>query len=165
MKKLGASNGGLLILSGILGIALVQGSGSGAPLLLIPSLAFSLRAFSVKEPRKATLWSLGSLLSLVIAGSLPLDHVDSLVICGLGLVPGIVFLLVSHEFSQFLSWLCLTGFPITPFFLGEGVLLDHLGTHGVTPVLLFFIAFVLNGVVMARSFVQQTWLKSARQFD
>jgi formate hydrogenlyase subunit 3/multisubunit Na+/H+ antiporter MnhD subunit len=52
----------------------------------------------------------------------------------------------------FLSFLGLVGFPISPAFLGEDLLLSHASTHGPWFALPITIAFVINGIAAARVF-------------
>ncbi|MGJ0428158.1 proton-conducting transporter transmembrane domain-containing protein [Methylobacter sp.] len=50
----------------------------------------------------------------------------------------------------FLSFLGLVGFPISPAFLGEDLLLSHASSHGPWFALPITIAFVINGIAAAR---------------
>jgi NADH-quinone oxidoreductase subunit L len=50
----------------------------------------------------------------------------------------------------FLSFLGLVGFPITPAFLGEDLLLSHASSHDPWFALPITIAFVINGIAAAR---------------
>jgi NADH:ubiquinone oxidoreductase subunit 4 (subunit M) len=52
----------------------------------------------------------------------------------------------------FLSFLGLVGFPISPAFLGEDLLLSHASSHGSWFALPITIAFVINGIAAARVF-------------
>jgi NADH-quinone oxidoreductase subunit L len=52
----------------------------------------------------------------------------------------------------FLSFLCLVGFPISPAFLGEDLLLSHASSHDPWFALPITIAFIINGVAGARVF-------------
>ncbi len=52
----------------------------------------------------------------------------------------------------FLSFLGLIGFPITPAFLGEDLLLSHASSHDPWFALPITIAFVINGIAAARVF-------------
>jgi formate hydrogenlyase subunit 3/multisubunit Na+/H+ antiporter MnhD subunit len=52
----------------------------------------------------------------------------------------------------FLSFLVLVGFPISPAFLGEDLLLSHASSHDPWFALPITIAFVINGIAAARVF-------------
>ena len=52
----------------------------------------------------------------------------------------------------FLSFLCLVGFPISPAFLGEDLLLSHASGHDPWFALPITIAFIINGIAGARVF-------------
>lgn len=52
----------------------------------------------------------------------------------------------------FLSFLGLVGFPISPTFLGEDLLLSHASSHDPWFALPITIAFVINGIAAARVF-------------
>ena len=52
----------------------------------------------------------------------------------------------------FLSFLGLVGFPISPAFLGEDLLLSHASNHAPWFALPITIAFVINGIAAARIF-------------
>jgi len=54
----------------------------------------------------------------------------------------------------FLSFLGLVGFPITPAFLGEDLLLTHASDHHPWFALPITIAFVVNGIAAARVFLR-----------
>ena len=52
----------------------------------------------------------------------------------------------------FLSFLGLVGFPISPAFLGEDLLLSHASNEGAWFALPITIAFVINGIAAAKVF-------------
>ncbi|MEY3760224.1 MAG: hypothetical protein RIR39_1715 [Pseudomonadota bacterium] len=52
----------------------------------------------------------------------------------------------------FLSFLGMVGFPISPAFLGEDLLLSHASSHAPWVALPITIAFVINGIAAARVF-------------
>ena len=52
----------------------------------------------------------------------------------------------------FLSFLGLVGFPISPAFLGEDLLLSHASSHDPWFALPLTIALVINGIVASRVF-------------
>ncbi|MGH8477763.1 MAG: proton-conducting transporter membrane subunit [Methylococcales bacterium] len=52
----------------------------------------------------------------------------------------------------FLSFLGLVGFPISPAFLGEDLLLSHASSHDPWFALPITVAFVINGIAAARMF-------------
>jgi NADH-quinone oxidoreductase subunit L len=52
----------------------------------------------------------------------------------------------------FISFLCLVGFPISPAFLGEDLLLSHASNHDPWFALPITIAFIINGIAGARVF-------------
>jgi NADH-quinone oxidoreductase subunit L len=52
----------------------------------------------------------------------------------------------------FISFLCLVGFPISPAFLGEDLLLSHATNHDPWFALPITIAFIINGIAGARVF-------------
>ena len=52
----------------------------------------------------------------------------------------------------FLSFLGMVGFPISPAFLGEDLLLSHASNHALWLALPITIAFVINGIAAARVF-------------
>ncbi|GAB4265701.1 MAG: hypothetical protein Kow0065_16510 [Methylomicrobium sp.] len=54
------------------------------------------------------------------------------------------------SFLFFLSFLGLTGFPISPAFLGEDLLLAHAGHHAAGFALPIALSFVINGIAAAR---------------
>ncbi len=56
------------------------------------------------------------------------------------------------SFLLFLSFLGLVGFPISPAFLGEDLLLSHASNHAPWFALPITIAFVINGIAAARVF-------------
>jgi NADH-quinone oxidoreductase subunit L len=56
------------------------------------------------------------------------------------------------SFLLFLSFLCLVGFPISPAFLGEDLLLSQASSHGPWFALPITIAFIINGIAGARVF-------------
>ncbi|MCD2452338.1 hypothetical protein GO003_018270 [Methylicorpusculum oleiharenae] len=49
-----------------------------------------------------------------------------------------------------MSFLGLVGFPISPAFLGEDLLLAHASSHDLWFALPIAIAFVINGITAAR---------------
>lgn len=52
----------------------------------------------------------------------------------------------------FISFLCLVGFPISPAFLGEDLLLSHASSHDPWFALPITIAFIINGIAGAKVF-------------
>lgn len=52
----------------------------------------------------------------------------------------------------FISFLCLVGFPVSPAFLGEDLLLSHASRHDPWFALPITIAFIINGIAGARVF-------------
>jgi NADH-quinone oxidoreductase subunit L len=52
----------------------------------------------------------------------------------------------------FISFLCLVGFPISPAFLGEDLLLSHASSHDPWFALPITIAFIINGIAGAQVF-------------
>lgn len=56
------------------------------------------------------------------------------------------------SFLLFISFLCLVGFPISPAFLGEDLLLSHASSHDPWFALPITIAFIINGIAGARVF-------------
>jgi formate hydrogenlyase subunit 3/multisubunit Na+/H+ antiporter MnhD subunit len=52
----------------------------------------------------------------------------------------------------FISFLCLVGFPISPAFLGEDLLLSHASRQDPWFALPITIAFIINGIAGARVF-------------
>jgi NADH-quinone oxidoreductase subunit L len=58
------------------------------------------------------------------------------------------------SFLLFLSFLGLVGFPITPAFLGEDLLLSHASSQHPWFALPITIAFVVNGIAAARVFMR-----------
>ena len=54
----------------------------------------------------------------------------------------------------FISFLGLVGFPITPAFLGEDLLLSHGGDHHIWFAFPVTVTFVLNGIAAARIFLR-----------
>ena len=52
----------------------------------------------------------------------------------------------------FLSFLGLVGFPISPAFLGEDLLLSHASSHDPWFALPITIAFLINGIAAARMY-------------
>ena len=52
----------------------------------------------------------------------------------------------------FISFLCLVGFPVSPAFLGEDLLLSHASSHDPWFALPITIAFIINGIAGARVF-------------
>lgn len=54
----------------------------------------------------------------------------------------------------FLSFLGLVGFPISPAFLGEDLLLSHASSHDPWFALPITVAFVINGIAAARVFLR-----------
>jgi len=58
------------------------------------------------------------------------------------------------SFLLFLSFLGLVGFPITPAFLGEDLLLSHASSQHPWFALPITIAFVVNGIAAARVFLR-----------
>lgn len=133
--------------------------------IMILSLVFSLRAIASKASNTSMLYAIASMLITIMAGSVYFHSWTVLAVCSFGIVPGVIFWLTGNELWKFLGWLCLAGFPISPFFIGEDLLIHNMSEEGLIPLLLFFIVFILNGIVMARTFVQETWLKTARPFD
>ena len=81
------------------------------------------------------------------------------------MMAGALLWISGKEKLKFLAWLVFAGFPISPFFLGEELLLQHLGDEGFFALTLFFGTFILNGLVLIRSFLQETWLAHARPLD
>jgi hypothetical protein len=57
-----------------------------------------------------------------------------------------------YSLLLFLSFLGLVGFPISPAFLGEDLLLSHASSHDPWFALPITIAFVINGISAARIF-------------
>lgn len=140
----------------------------------------SLSAFSQKHSPFSVWNAIG--LSSILAGVAvwllnPAAWFDA-VIFGSGIIPswifGIVILakLLKHEHLAdspfayramaetqpklslllFLSFLGLAGFPISPAFLGEDLLLSHASSHDPWFALPITIAFVINGIAAARVF-------------
>jgi NADH:ubiquinone oxidoreductase subunit 5 (subunit L)/multisubunit Na+/H+ antiporter MnhA subunit len=61
-----------------------------------------------------------------------------------------------YSFLLFISFLALAGFPITPAFLGEDLLLSQASHHSLWLAAAITFAFVINGVSLARVFVTLT---------
>jgi len=133
--------------------------------LMITSLVLSLRAVATEESNSSMIYTVISAVVTIMAGSVYFHNSSVLMVCALGIVPGIILWMNRNATLKFLGWLCLAGFPISPFFIGEDLLIHNMSEEGIVPLLLFFIVFILNGIVMARSYVQATWLKTARPFD
>jgi NADH:ubiquinone oxidoreductase subunit 5 (subunit L)/multisubunit Na+/H+ antiporter MnhA subunit len=133
--------------------------------IMVLSLVFSLRAFGSKISSHSMSYTIASIIVTILAGSVYFHSWTVLAVCALGIVPGVILWLRGGNTWKFLGWLCLAGFPISPFFIGEDLLIHNMSEEGLIPLLLFFIVFILNGIVMARTFVQETWLKTARPFD
>jgi formate hydrogenlyase subunit 3/multisubunit Na+/H+ antiporter MnhD subunit len=90
---------------------------------------------------------------------------DSIIACSLGIIPGILFWMTKNPVAMFVGWLCLAGFPLSPYFIGEDLLLHGLAREGLLPTLIFCVTFIINGIVLARSYILETWLKTARPLD
>jgi hypothetical protein len=163
-------------------IIIVSGSTTkylALPISILMVLA-SLSAFSQKHSPYSIWNAIG--LSSILAGSaiwfLNPDALLDVVIFASGIIPawalGMVVLakLLKNEnfaespftyraFSEtqpklslllFLSFLGLVGFPISPAFLGEDLLLSHASSHDPWFALPITIAFVINGIAAARIF-------------
>lgn len=149
------------------------------PLSVVMVLA-SLSAFSQKH-RPFSVWNaitLSSILAGVAILFLNPDAWFDVVIFASGIMPawllGIVVLaklLKNDNFADtpfayralaetqpklslllFLSFLGLVGFPISPAFLGEDLLLSHASSHDPWFALPITLAFVINGIAAARVF-------------
>lgn len=166
LKKLGSSLNLLALAGGVL-FALAQIFVPGQLLfrIMILSLIFSIKAVAEKNTQNAMLFVLLSLALIVVPSTVYFQNWNSLLVCALGLVPGVLLWLTGNRQARFLGWLCLAGFPISPFFVGEDLLLHQLSEEGALTLLMFLIGFVLNGVVIARSYLESTWLKEARPID
>jgi NADH-quinone oxidoreductase subunit L len=163
-------------------IIIVSGSTTkylALPISILMVLA-SLSAFSQKHSPYSIWNAIG--LSSILAGSaiwfLNPNALLDVVIFASGIIPawalGMVVLakLLKNEnfaespftyraFSEtqpklslllFLSFLGLVGFPISPAFLGEDLLLSHASSHDPWFALPITIAFVINGIAAARIF-------------
>ena len=73
--------------------------------------------------------------------------------------------MTKNPVAMFVGWLCLAGFPLSPYFIGEDLLLHGLAREGLLPTLIFCVTFIINGIVLARSYILETWLKTARPLD
>jgi hypothetical protein len=149
------------------------------PIAIFMVLA-SLSAFSQKHS-PFSVWNaitLSSILAGVAIWFLKPDAWFDVVIFASGIIPawllGIVVLakLLKHDnFADspfayramaetqpklslllFLSFLGLVGFPISPAFLGEDLLLSHASSHDPWFALPITVAFVINGIAAARVF-------------
>lgn len=58
------------------------------------------------------------------------------------------------SFALFLSFLGMVGFPVTPAFLGEDLILSHASNHHPWFALPITICFVINGIAAARMFLR-----------
>lgn len=149
------------------------------PICLLMVLA-SLSAFSQKHsPFKV--WNaigLSAILAGVAVWFLNPDAWFDVVIFASGIIPAwvlgivvLVKLLKNDNFAEspftyralaetqpklslllFLSFLGLVGFPISPAFLGEDLLLSHASNHAPWFALPITVAFVINGIAAARVF-------------
>jgi NADH:ubiquinone oxidoreductase subunit 4 (subunit M) len=149
------------------------------PISVLMVLA-SLSAFSQKHSPFAV-WNaiaLSSILAGVAVWFLNSDAWNDVLIFASGIIPAWVLglivlgkLLKNENFAAtpfvyramaetqptlslllFLSFLGLVGFPISPAFLGEDLLLSHASNHAPWFALPITIAFVINGIAAARVF-------------
>lgn len=147
-----------------LGVRSLEGNLLSAEALVL-SLAVSLRAFSIKDSAYAIVFTLISAIGLLFSGSMMHWNPDSILACSLGIIPGILFWMTRNSIAMFVGWLCLAGFPLSPYFIGEDLLLHSLAREGIIPTLIFCTTFIINGIVLARSFILNTWLAEARPLD
>lgn len=153
-------------LAGILLLGcLIMAPGNWSLLFLVFALMFSLCAIGSGSAEKAVKLIWLSVLLVILSGSILVGDHSAAVLCALGFLPGVLFWLVGQPSLRFLSWLCLAGFPITLFFVGEDLLIHQLSREGTGALALFFVIFVLNGVELARAFIRANWLASARPMD
>lgn len=144
----------------------------GIGILLLPSqayqvfaLALSWLGFASGSSRRTFLLTLLSLIFMIAAGGAHGDPYDpALWLCFSGVIPGVLLWSSTRPTLQFYGWLCLIGFPLTPFFIGEDLLLHEASRGGLSGMLLFFSVFALNGIQFARCFVEKTWLPRSRGF-
>lgn len=145
-------------------------------------VAASLSAFSQKHsPYKV--WNTVAFSSLLAGIAVWLMTADAMTDAGLfasGIIPGwLVGLIVlrgmlkDEDFAKnpflyramaekhpklslllFLSFLAMVGFPISPAFLGEDLLISHASEHNPWFAFPITIAFVVNGIAVARLFVR-----------
>lgn len=132
---------------------------------LIVSLAISLRALSIKDSAYAIVFTIISAMGLLFSGSMMHWSPDAILACSLGIIPGILFWMTRNPIAMFVGWLCLAGFPLSPYFIGEDLLLHSLAREGIIPTLIFCVTFIINGIVLARTFILNTWLAEARALD
>jgi NADH-quinone oxidoreductase subunit L len=136
-----------------------------SPEALILSIAVSLRALSIKESAYAVAFVIISAMGLLFSGSVMHWSSDSIIACSLGILPGILFWVTKNQIAMFVGWLCLAGFPLSPYFIGEDLLLHGLAREGLLPTLIFCLTFIINGIVLCRAYIMDTWLKTARPLD
>ncbi|MBU6153267.1 MAG: hypothetical protein KGP28_03090 [Bdellovibrionales bacterium] len=141
--------------------------GSSLKVYLVMSGAFvlSIRAISRKSPKEAILFSFVSMMLVIYSGTRGFLDPETFRLFLWVMIAGALLWLSGQEKLKFLAWLVFAGFPISPFFLGEELLLQHLGDEGFFALTLFFGTFILNGLVLIRSFLQETWLAQARPLD
>ncbi len=145
------------------GLALMGGFRFPEHRPVVVALAASWSGFSARSSQRTFWWTIVSLLCVVIGGSGGTEFSHPVLwLCLSGILPGIFLWHRSHPTLRFYGWLCLAGFPITGFFLGEDLLLHEASRTGWVGMILFFLVFALNGIHFARAFVEQTWLPRTR---
>ena len=131
----------------------------------IMALALSWLGFSSRSSRWTFAWTLLSVVCIVIGGGTHADEMGPVLgLCLSGVIPGLLLWSSARPTLRFYGWLCLIGFPLTPFFIGEDLLLHEVSRGGLPGMLMFFVVFALNGIQFARCFVEDVWLPKTRGY-
>lgn len=132
---------------------------------LFLSLVFALRGISTRDQRGSMGWVAASWIAILATVGSFYDAQSIVLLCSMGFFPGLALWFIGKVEIRYLGWLLMAGFPISPLFFGQDLLLSKISQEGLLPVLLFLIVFVLNGIVMVRAFVETTWLRGARPLE
>ncbi|MCX7088339.1 MAG: proton-conducting transporter membrane subunit [Methylococcales bacterium] len=179
--KISVGVSALLVLIVLLKTALINSTYLAAPVALAMVMA-SLSAFSQKHSFRQV-WSAVALSALLAGGSVWLlqpTALQDLLFFSTGIIPSwLLGMLVLSKLPKkenfidspfayrgmaetnpklslvlFISFLGLVGFPITPAFIGEDLLLYHASSQYAWMAALIAICFVINGIAAARVFLR-----------
>ena len=109
---------------------------------LFLSLVFALRGISTRDQRGSMGWVAASWIAILGTVGSFYDAQSIVLLCSMGFFPGLALWFIGKVEIRYLGWLLMAGFPISPLFFGQDLLLSKISQEGLLPVLLFLIVFI-----------------------